>query len=580
MSARPGPIAIRPARPRRAASSSPKQYTGWADTHIVKGQTVTNAVNPATTPTGVVQPLVIADFGSGTFSMNYRNEPLPLRLNNTDPQGSDAAWAYASIKGRTGGFSTQPVPGGLINPGCKDGVYCFNYPQAAISDGMKPEDPYTPLLRAYPQDPVQIRLLAGGFTTMHDVITHGLPWKFEPYNPNSGWRESQLTLLSEHFELHVKPPRAGDYLYSTSASYEGMTNGLWGLLRTYPFDEKQVQQRQLVPLPSNPKPADLLFTPPSLPPCPSDSGTASGPCVRTFDVTALTIAQALGKDAALTYNDRGLTLTTGFARNEILNDPMAIIYVRSDDLCTPPTDCIATDAMLKRNAKVEPLVLRVAAGDVVKVNLTNAVDVNAATFTTPISGARPGIPYSTPYGSINLLPSKNVGLHPQLLAFDVKTDNGINVGDNPASTAPPTGKWTYTWYAGTMEAGPDNTTKATPVEFGALNLMPADPLNHPYRGLFGGLVVEPAGSTWKEDPDSHMSATVHPAGRPTLPRVRGHRPERCRHSAERQLELCGRQRLVGGELPNRAGNLSLRRIACPQRAGNHRDRGLEQFDRQ
>jgi hypothetical protein len=66
---------------------------------------------------------------------------------------------------------------------------------------------------------------------------------------------------------------------------------------------------------------------------------------------------------------------------------------------------------------------------------------------------------------------------------------------------------TYTWYAGTIEAGP-NGAKATPVEFGAVNLMPADPLNHPYRGLFGGLVVEPAGSTFIEDPDSHMSATV------------------------------------------------------------------------
>ncbi len=38
--------------------------------------------------------------------------------------------------------------------------------------------------------------------------------------------------------------------------------------------------------------------------------------------------------------------------------------------------------------------------------------------------------------------------------------------------------------------------------------MPADPLNHPYRGLFGGLVVKPAGAAWTEDPDSHMSATV------------------------------------------------------------------------
>jgi hypothetical protein len=467
-----------------------KQYTGWADT--------ANAVNPAiSSTTNAVQPLVIADFGAGTFSMNYRNEPLPLRLNNaTDPLAGDAAWSYASITGRNADFAKQPDLGGNIKPDCKD--FCFTYPKTAISDGMKGEDPYTPLLRAYPQDSVQIRLLAGGFTTMHDVITHGLPWKFEPYNPNSGWRESQLTLLSEHFELHLKPPRAGDYLYSTSASYEGMTNGLWGLLRTY-----GVQQSDLKPLPSNPTPASLPFMPPAV----SQQCGGSEPCLRQFGVTALTI----GQDVALTYNGRGLTLTTSFAAKEVLNDPMAIIYVRNEDLCQALSAECVPGGMMKRGVKVEPLVLRVAAGDVVKVTLTNAVDVNAPTFTTTISGARNGIPYSNPYAKINLLPSTNIGLHPQLLAFDVNSDNGINVGNNAVSTVAPGGQRTYTWYAGTIEAGPGGTQKATPVEFGALNLMPADPLNHPFRGLFGGPVVEPAGSTWSEDSDSHMSATVFPA---------------------------------------------------------------------
>jgi hypothetical protein len=56
-------------------------YTGWADTFLVGSSVITNAVNPATS-SAQPQPLVIADFGSGTFSMNYRNEPLPLRLNN------------------------------------------------------------------------------------------------------------------------------------------------------------------------------------------------------------------------------------------------------------------------------------------------------------------------------------------------------------------------------------------------------------------------------------------------------------------------------------------------------------------
>lgn len=467
---------------------APGSYAGWTDTK--------NAVNPAGSP---AQPLVIADFGSGTFSMNYRSEPLPLRLDMAaDARAGDAAWAYASIPGRNLAFARQPSPGGKLNPSCSD-PSCFTYPKAPISSGMKPADPYTPLLRSYAQDPVQIRLLAGGFTTMHDVITHGLPWKFEPYAANSGWRESQLTLLSEHFELHFKVPRTGDYLYSTSASYEGMTNGLWGLLRSYGRE-----QPDLKPLPSNPTPASLPFTPPAV----SDRCDAGAPCLRQFAVTALTIGQALGKGAALVYNGRGLTLSQGLATKEVLNDPYAVIYVRNEDLCQPrPNDCVP-GGMLKRGIKVEPLVLRAAAGDVVKVTLTNAVDPRAATFITAISGARPGVPYSNPYASINLVPSTTVGLHPQLLAFDVRTDNGVNLGENPASTVAPGTSRIYTWYAGTIDAGAGGATKATPVEFGALNLMPADPLNHPYVGLFGGVVVEPAGATWVEDPDSHMSATV------------------------------------------------------------------------
>jgi len=481
--------------PPGCVAVAPNAYKGWIDP--------TNAINPAPGD----QPLVIADFGSGTFSMNYRNEPLPLRLDGaTQPQGGDAAWSYASISGRNPQFAVQPTPGGKINPACTDSS-CFIFPKTPIAAGMKAEDPFTPLLRAYPQDPVQIRLLSGGFTTMHDVITHGLPWKFEPYNPNSGWRESQLALLSEHFELHFTVPRTGDYLYSTSASYEGMSNGLWGLLRVEPppaDPASDLKSDLLKTLPSNPAPANLAFKPPVF----SSPCGSGAPCLRTFEVTALTIEQALGAGAALTYNGRGLTLNSGFAAKEVLNDPQAIIYVRSDDLCEAKSSDCVTGGMLKRGVTVEPLVLRVAAGDVVQVTLINGVNTTASTFTTNISGARPGVPYSNPYGGINLKPSTHVGLHPQLLALDVASGNGVNLGTNPTSTVAPTDKKTYTWYAGTLEAGADSTTKATPVEFGALNLMPADPLNHPYRGLFGGLIVEPAGSTIVEDPGSHMQATV------------------------------------------------------------------------
>ena len=73
--------------------------------------------------------------------------------------------------------------------------------------------------------------------------------------------------------------------------------------------------------------------------------------------------------------------------------------MRNEDLCTPLRTDAAAGARLKHGLKVEPLVLRVAAGDVVQVTLhQRGLDATQTTFTTPISGARPGVPYSNPFG--------------------------------------------------------------------------------------------------------------------------------------------------------------------------------------
>lgn len=498
-------------------------YSGWTDTTYTTTssgtQTNTHAIAPAASGLGL-QPLVIGDFGSGTFVMNYRNEPVPLRLatlNATNPNNAsatnnagtagDASWAYASIDGRGGGFSAQPTPMGPIDSNCT-GTPCFQYPANPIALDMQPGDPYTPLLRAYPGDPVQLRLLSGGFTTMHDVMTHGLPWKFEAFNPNSGWRESQFQVLSEHFEVLATVPRQGDYLYSTSASLEGTSNGLWGLLRAYGRP-----QETLAPLALNQNMASVPFVLPKLPAA-CDQGQ---PCLRKFAVTALTIQQLTGTGSVLTYNSRGLPLSQGVAAKEQLNDPNAIVFVNNDDLCNSgETDCMS-GGLLKAGRSIEPLALRAAAGDVIELTLTNLLSGPANTLPT-ISAARTSMPYTSAFGEIQLQPSNSVGIHPQLLAVDVRDGDGANVGANPDTTVLPTpagvlnpNQRTYHWYAGTITAGPSGPV-ATPVEFGAVNLQSSDPLNHAYRGLFGGLIVEPKGSTWVDDPTDHSSATVFTAG--------------------------------------------------------------------
>ncbi|HYR06535.1 MAG TPA: hypothetical protein VEQ60_02125, partial [Longimicrobium sp.] len=66
-------------------------------------------------------------------------------------------------------------------------------------------------------------------------------------------------------------------------------------------------------------------------------------------------------------------------------------------------------------------------------------------------------------------------------------------------------------YAGTLSLVADSL-QARPVEFGVLNLMPADPLKQASKGAIGALVIEPAGSSWGAD-DRASTTIITPTGR-------------------------------------------------------------------
>ncbi|HVE82029.1 MAG TPA: hypothetical protein VND93_04255 [Myxococcales bacterium] len=486
-------------------------YTGWSDPANVincpQCQTpngvglaypaTTNVLGQAPSPP---QPFLIADFGAGMMSMNYRTEPLPLRVNipsktnpKADPNAGDLSFAFASIQRFDPAFSTQPAGGSLINPSCTGGS-CFRFPSLPISQGMQPVDPYTPLLAGYEGDKVQVRTLVGSHTSMHDFSMHGLRWKYQPFSEDSGYRSSQFTILSEHFEMLFDLPRIGaktsaDYLYNPGSSYEGLTNGIWGLMRSW---NQGSPQPFLAPLqPASQAAAGKVAVRP-----PAGLGTrcdTEKPCVRNFDVHAVAV-QKPGSSAGLVYNSRGVNLGNGkFDTAHPLNDPWALVYVLGDKGVDP--------------ASVEPLVLRARAGDWIHVTLYNNFTGKEAVFTNP-SATEPAnraaqIPYANPYANVSLTTSSSVGLHPQLVEMDVTSGDGANVGNNPTQTVKPGGKIEYWWYAGKIEDG-----KPVPVEYGAVNLIPADPLMQVYHGLFGTLVIEPEGSRWVEDPVSSTSVTV------------------------------------------------------------------------
>jgi len=168
------------------------------------------------------------------------------------------------------------------------------------------------------------------------------------------------------------------------------------------------------------------------------------------------------------------------------------------------TDLDPLTGKLKAGLQPEPLILRANAGDCIEVTLTNRL---------------PGWPpdldgYNTlpmiveKFNNNNVAPSGEVGLHPQLLHFNVHKDNGVNVGFNAVQTAKPGGKVTYQWYAGDLSISDTGVGTATPVEFGAINLTSSDPIKHGSKGAIGALIIEPLGATWVEDANSRAQATV------------------------------------------------------------------------
>jgi hypothetical protein len=433
-------------------------------------------------------PSILSTGTVGTHSVNYKNEPIPYRVGK-----GDLSEAFNSD---------------ILQPSALVGMQ---------------GDPATPLMRAYQGDNVQIRLLVGAHMFAHQFNLHGPTWFAEPSWSNSGYRSAQAMGLSEHFELlfqvpsssFQKPAAAGittrkcpdgmsegncaDYLYSPSLDIYGISNGMWGLFRAY--DSNTVNPaKNLYPLPNNP-------VGPANPGAKVPYATCPGDVNRTIRVTAVTAQKALAGRPAnqvptspskgqIVFNDRAHP-------KEVLSNPLGIMYVMTDDL--------DAQGQLNPGVPIEPLILRANAGDCIEVQLTNDLDpYKSDIFKTTLKYAEPlgGRSQSdilngtTPAKSLSnvlqVAPSKSVGLHPQLLSYDAATSTGTNIGYNsknqPSQLASYGQTVKYRWYAGKVVRKADGTLEHTPVEFGSLNLFPSDPMFQHFNGLFGSMVIEPAGA--------------------------------------------------------------------------------------
>jgi hypothetical protein len=161
--------------------------------------------------------------------------------------------------------------------------------------------------------------------------------------------------------------------------------------------------------------------------------------------------------------------------------------------------------VIRPGTAIEPLILRASAGECIELALTNNLPPGTQ-FDLDGFNTMPMIVDN--FNANQVKPSGDVGLHPQMVFFDVTRSDGMNVGFNPVQTAAPGQTVTYQWYAGDISTGPNNTGVATPVEFGASNLSPADPIKHTNKGAIGGLIIEPKGSTWNDATGSRAQVVI------------------------------------------------------------------------
>ncbi len=466
-------------------------------------------------------PEAISAADVGTMVTNYRNEPIPHRIwnfNGIGPEPGPNDFPQQA-PGEAGDLANVYLSN-IVRVDQRTNVQPTFYPDLTL--GVQPGDPFTPLMRAYEDDPVQIRILVGAHEEGHNFTVNGIKWLFEPGTPedpaainNSGYRNSQMMGISEHFEFHVPvlplpcqnctepQPEFFDFRYAPGVATDDQWNGMWGILRAYRGSEPQIGEEEqlgavqsgglktegvapLLTLPSNPD-GRATVTAASGTSAPGLLGSTAGVAVcppgsnpTTWDVSAY-LARDILTAGTLIYNSR----TNQGGR---LEDPTAIMFVRNNDI-NPST------GKLQTFREIEPLILRANSGDCITVNLTNQL-----TEVLDLEGHNTLPMIIDNFNNNQIKPSIKMGLHPQMMFYDVTKSDGMNVGFNPVQTVNPGQTKQYVWYAGDVKIDPITLQPVyTPVEFGATNLMPPDPIKHTNKGAIGALIIEPIDTTQIND---------------------------------------------------------------------------------
>jgi manganese oxidase len=296
-------------------------------------------------------------------------------------------------------------------------------------------DPFTPLPRAYPGDPLVIRTInvSDGVDSIH------VDGRFqrEGRAGDSSPADTVTYGVSERYSLILKGgpsgpmARPGDFLYMNGAGRR-FRQGAWGLIRVLPGATPTLQ-----PLPGNPAPAAQPL-PAQTGGRPPEAAGPGNPCpaganVRRFDVAAVDVPAA-------TF---GGSVTAAFV-------PLAQAASVEAGTTAP-----------------EPIVLHVAQSECVEVTLTNHRAVRASFHVSGLSSTT---------GS-----------------------SGVNIGFSPEQTVAPGGSRLYRYYADSWKIGAATVSDfgGTPVVPTPTGSVPVNVDTGPL-GMYGAVVVGPANATFTD----------------------------------------------------------------------------------
>ncbi|HSK58210.1 MAG TPA: hypothetical protein VK935_04075, partial [Actinomycetospora sp.] len=420
------------------------------------------------------------DDDPGVMAVNYRNAPLTAR-------GPDPSRWFATDEGLR---ARQEEP----EPGDEDELERAGWLR----------DPETPIIETHPGERLRVRLIQGSHEEQHSFVAHGLRWRREWHKAASTLVNQQTLGISEAFTLDLDPQKGsayglGDHLWRFSAM-DDLWLGCWGLVRSLPRDVGSAPLHQGAP--------EVTYPP----------ERSREP--RRYTIRARRVEHE--------YDADRLTDPWGLVYEVVAPDGATVLEEGPEyDWRVGTWPVSPDDAPEWGDGRPQPLVLRCLPGEWVRVRLINEVrlprdDREAVVPDWPESAFEdPYLPRFGPEPHPPALPldeehrtvSDRVSLHPALLQYDVRTDDGAYVGTNRDTTirALPVEEtdhghggdsgevvhreghgherqnWRdYWWYADPALGG----------ETGQVCYLHdmADIRNHRHHGLVGAIVVEPAES--------------------------------------------------------------------------------------